>query len=186
MVTYGLVVLSTLINELFIAVGLYQEVHHSVIGQLAPVFAKEGWSGPDWELVLFTMVAAVWMAPFLEEIAFRLFLRYRVRYLLASLALQVLFFLNLLHIPKNHPLLMVAAGLLIALIGTVGMLLVKQPEYQAQLARWWRGHFSLIYYYSAITFGLVHYAAYGLQGTARWFAPIILAPIIIMGLMLGL
>ena len=183
--TYGLVLLTGLLNEVFIRMDFYEEVHHYVIGQLEPVFAKGVWSESDWELVLFTIVAAVWIAPFLEEIAFRLFLRYRLRYLLASLGLQFLLFLNLLNIPKNHSLLMVAAGLLIALIGTVGMLLIRQPEYQAQLAHWWRRHFSFIYYYSAIAFGLIHYIAYGLQGNALWFAPIILSPIILMGLMLG-
>ena len=184
-VTYGLILLVRLLNEVFVTLHFYKAVEHTTFRRLASLVAKEKWLASDWKTISFIILSAVGMGPFVEEVIFRLFLRYHPYYLVASVGLQLLFYLNLLNVPNDHPLLIAAVGLLTALGGTVILLLIRHPPYQVRLAQWWHQHFAFVYYYSAVAFGFVHYAVYGLPGSAVWFAPVILAPIILLGLLLG-
>ena len=182
---YGVALLIGLLNWALITMGFYEEVQHFMYEQLKAIFAKEVWKESDWMTVSFIILSAIWIAPIHEEITFRLFLRYRLRNLLISLSLQAFFFLNLMSAPFDDSLLGFLIILSVVSLSGVAFWVMRQARYQAQLIRWWDRWFPIIFYYSAIVFGLVHYVAYGLEGQVLWFAPLILAPHLLMGLMLG-
>ena len=163
----------------------YEEVQHFMYEQLKAIFAQEVWKESDWTTVAFAIISASWIAPFHEEVTFRLFLRYRLRYLFISLSLQAIFFLSLVDVSFSDSLTGLFIALLVGLLIIIAFWLMQRVRYQTRLPQVWERWFPLIYYYSAIAFGLVHYAAYGLEGHALWFAPVILAPHFLMGLMLG-
>lgn len=183
--TYGFALLIGLLSWALITMGFYEEVQHFMYDQLKAIFAKEVWRESDWTTVAFTIISAIWIAPFHEEVTFRLFLRYRLRNLIISLSLQAIFFLSLMHGSFNDSLPGFLFVLLIITLSVSAFWVMRQARYQACLLRWWDRWFPFIFYYSAMAFGLIHYVAYGLEGHALWFAPVILAPHFLMGLMLG-
>ena len=185
LLTYGLVVIAGLISEAFIAMGFYPEVHHEVIDLLEPVLAKERWAASDWIFILFIIISVIWIAPLLEEVTFRLFLRYRLQNVLISLTLQLLFFASLFEVSADDPWVVATSISIGLLIGSGALWLARHRRGQVRLRRWWHRQFPLVYYYSAIAFGVTHFAAYGLTESALWFTPIILLPIIVMGLTFG-
>lgn len=182
---YGLALLISLLHWLLMSLGVGEEFQHFMYKQLEAIFAKEMWQEADWSIVLFAVVSAVWIAPFLEEVTFRLFLHYRLRNLLISLGLQLVFFLNQTGLSFNDSWMGFFITSFIVLLGMVVFWVMRQSRYQARLLQVWDRWFPFIFHYSAIAFGLVHYAAYGLEGSTWRVASLVLAPLFLMGLVLG-
>ncbi len=182
---YGFALLIGLLSWALISMGFYEDVQHTMYEQLKALFAKGVWQESDWTTVSFTIISATWIAPLHEEVTFRLFLRYRLRNLLISLSLQAFFLLNLVSVPSDDSRLGLLITLFVVSLSVIAFWIMRQERYQMRLLRWWNRWFPFVFYYSAIVFGLVHYTAYGLEGSTLWFTPVILAPQCLMGLMLG-
>ena len=107
---------------------------------------------PVWGVVLVTVI----VAPLLEELAFRLPLRFRYNFL---------------------------ARLIILLASIAGKR--NKIKVAICLRSFWRRHFRWIFFSSAIVFGLIHLTNYELSPTILLFAPLLIFSQFVGGLMLG-
>ncbi len=110
----------------------------------------------EQESTLFILVSSVILAPLIEEVMFRLFLRYR----------------------RNYPMLILLY--LIKKSGVYGKGNIHIPIY-----RWWRKRFIYIFYVSALMFGAVHMTNYQNGDSLFFLFPIFTFPQIVMGIFLG-
>ena len=107
---------------------------------------------PIWKFVLWGVI----INPFLEELIFRLGLRYN--------------FKNF----KNYSILPVSA------IGTRSL-----TKIEIYLNHFWRSKFRLIFFFSAAIFAYFHLSNYQLSSTVLLLSPILIAPQFITALFLG-
>ncbi len=107
---------------------------------------------PVWPLIFILVI----LIPFLEELIFRLYLRYKYNYLLRFLVFTT------------------------AISGKVN--LEKAANWAKQF---WIRRYRFIFYFSAVLFGLIHIYNYEISLMVLLFAPIIVAPQIIAGLFCG-
>jgi len=96
------------------------------------------------------------LIPFFEELIFRLYLRYKYNYLL-----RFFVFLSSILGLKNH------------------------KKFEAHVNQFWIRRYRVIFYFSAIVFGLIHITNYEISPIVLLFAPIIVAPQVVAGLLLG-
>jgi membrane protease YdiL (CAAX protease family) len=108
------------------------------------------------ESTLYIFISAVVLAPLIEEIMFRLFLRYR----------------------RNYPMLILLY--LIKKSGAYG-----KGNIHILIYRWWRKRFKYIFYASALLFGAIHMSNYDNGDTLFLLFPLFTFPQIVMGLFLG-
>ncbi|MFM6947851.1 MAG: lysostaphin resistance A-like protein [Aquirufa sp.] len=102
------------------------------------------------------VILGVIMIPLIEELFFRLYLRFR------------------------HNLLAQLIILLTSITGKPNKIKVK-----THLANFWTNQFRAIFYFSAIVFGLVHLSNYDYSVSLFLVAPLLVAPQFIVGLFLG-
>lgn len=107
---------------------------------------------PKW---LFLGLAVI-LIPFIEEVIFRLYLRFRQNYLIRFLIL---------------------------LSSITGKEWKIKTEYS--LRRVWNTNYRFIFYFSAILFGLIHLSNYELSGTSIYLIPVLILPQVIAGLFIG-
>jgi membrane protease YdiL (CAAX protease family) len=107
---------------------------------------------PIWWIILFGVV----IMPIIEELVFRLYLRFKHNYL-ARLIILLAF-----------------------LTGKQNKIIVE-----TQLKNFWVNKFRAIFYFSAIIFSIVHLANFEYSINILLFSPILIAPQFIMGLFLG-
>lgn len=107
---------------------------------------------PVWPLIFILVI----LIPFIEELIFRLYLRYKTNYLL-----RFLVFTTSVTGEVNHE---------------------KAGNWAKQF---WIRRYKVIFYFSAVLFGLVHITNYGISPMILLFAPIIVAPQFVAGLLLG-
>lgn len=107
---------------------------------------------PIWWIILFGVV----IMPIIEELIFRLYLRFKQNYL---------------------------ARLIILLASITGQ--QNKIIVETQLKNFWVNNFRAIFYFSAIIFSIVHIANFEYSIKILLFAPILIAPQFIMGLFLG-
>lgn len=107
---------------------------------------------PIWWIVLFGVV----LMPLIEELIFRLYLRFKQNYLARLIML------------------------LASLTGKQNKIIVE-----SQLNALWVNNFRAIFYFSAILFSIVHIENFEYSINILIFSPILLAPQFIMGLFLG-
>ncbi len=107
---------------------------------------------PIWWIILFGVV----LMPLIEELIFRLYLRFKQNYLARLIIL------------------------LASLTGQQNKIIVE-----TLLKNFWVNNFRAIFYFSAIIFSIVHLANFEYSINILLFSPILLAPQFIMGLFLG-
>ena len=124
--------------------GLVNMENHKVA-----VFLQES---SVWEIFLLMVV----IVPFVEELIFRLYLRFRYNYL---------------------------ARLIILLASVAGK--QNKTKIETYLTNFWASRFKGIFYLSAIIFGFVHLANFEYTIPVLLLSPILVAPQFILGLFLG-
>lgn len=107
---------------------------------------------PIWMIMLFGIV----IVPFIEELVFRLYLRF------------------------NHNFLVRLIILFASLTGRQNK--IKIETYLKNL---WKAIFSVIFYFSALIFGIVHLVNFEFTISILFLFPVLIAPQFIMGLFLG-
>lgn len=134
---------------------------------------------PAWAILLLAVIAA----PLIEETAFRLALtRFQGGYLiLGGVCLAAV---SAGAPPPVLPLLLLLAGAVVVL-GVAGL---WSPATQERLGGWWERRFPLLFYFSALLFGLIHLSNYDL-GTIgvvdALAAPLLVSAQLLGGLLLG-
>ncbi|MEO1653568.1 MAG: CPBP family intramembrane glutamic endopeptidase [Bacteroidota bacterium] len=122
------------------------------------------------------------LAPVMEEIAFRLYLRFSPLNLMISFLLLSLFFGTML--PTSllyHPVFMVVALLLV-----LSFLFLFRKRIAQSLEHFWRKQWAYIYYFSALLFGFFHLSNYELPVYQLiLLSPILVLPQILLGFILG-
>ncbi len=124
--------------------GLFNTENHKIVLLLQQLSI--------WWIILFGVV----IMPFIEELVFRFYLRFRQNYL---------------------------ARLLILLASLIGH--QNKVIAETQLKNFWINNFRSIFYFSAIIFSIVHLSNFEFSIKILLFSPILLAPQFIMGLFLG-
>jgi len=107
---------------------------------------------PIWLIILFGVV----ILPLIEELIFRLYLRFKQNYL---------------------------ARLIILLASVTGK--QNKIKIETNLTTFWQNKFRSIFYLSALIFGFYHLVNYEYSNTILLLSPILIAPQIVMGLFLG-
>jgi len=107
---------------------------------------------PTWPL----LILFVFLIPFVEELIFRLYLRYKYNYLL-----RFLVFATSIGGKEKH------------------------EKVRTWANRFWTGKYKVIFYMTAILFGLIHITNYEISIMVLLFMPIIVIPQIVVGLLIG-
>ncbi|MEM7277829.1 MAG: hypothetical protein AAF385_06855, partial [Pseudomonadota bacterium] len=114
--------------------------------------------------IMLFLVAALAL-PLLEELGFRLSLRFKPIFLATSLAVICYYFLTKLVYQTSNSMIdesfAVRAGLSIAM-GVVFFLIFQVDHVARRLARFWQRHFRWIFYLSCASFAFVHLFNYEL------------------------
>ncbi len=131
-------------------------------------------------VLIFVLVAL--LAPLLEETIFRLFLRFHTLNLLFSLLFAAIFF-----IPRATDwVLWLALGVFAFVFFGLVMLYLNAKDAVQDLADFWERNFGKLYYFSVLSFGLIHLLNYSLP---LWkllaLAPVLVLPQILLGFILG-
>lgn len=132
------------------------------------------------------VVFAVLIGPLLEEVAFRLALRFRLRYVLIGAVAFVLYIgqvaSTVIEQYSDTGVLYLAVVMLLLLVG-FSSICIKHP---AAMAKRWTTHFPWIFYGLSFSFGLIHifnFEEFPLR--VILLAPIITLPQFILGLGMG-
>ncbi|MCC9043054.1 CPBP family glutamic-type intramembrane protease [Myroides sp. M-43] len=130
---------------------------------------------------LFVLLVTV-IGPFLEELTFRLGLRYKPSYLLISFVFIALYILA--SMSKISESLVVSLAILFTVIFLILVYFVSQKGEKSQM--FYVTYYPYIFYGVAIVFGYVHIANFE-DITARilWLSPLIVLPQILLGLGMG-
>jgi membrane protease YdiL (CAAX protease family) len=107
---------------------------------------------PIWLLLLFTVV----IGPFIEELIFRSYLRYKKNYLF---------------------------NFIISLVSLTGFR--NEQKTEIFLNSFWKNRYKFIFYFSAVLFGVVHIANFKFSYLILLLSPILVAPQIVLGLFIG-
>lgn len=128
----------------FETLGLVDPENHKILDMIK--------SYPVVLLLLLTVV----IGPFIEELIFRLYLRYKNNY---------------------------ALHFLISIVSITG----AQNEQKAEtfFISLWKKKYKFIFYFSAVIFGLIHISNFEFSYTILLLSPILVAPQIILGLIIG-
>ena len=138
------------------------------------------------------ILSAVFMAPLLEETAFRLFLtKFRISYFVISTSLilgALITYLigTKLWRPESYLLFYLSSyiyvGIISILLGTILWLLKNHLK---QLQKLWDKNPGIVFYSAAALFSLFHLMSIDLNGNSFITVPIILLPFLIFGLSFG-
>lgn len=122
------------------------------------------------------------LAPFMEEVAFRLYLRFRPLNLLISFILLVLFFGTML--PQAW---LSSTGLVVfVFFFALAFVFIFRKSVSLRVGFYWRKNWAFIYYFSAFLFGYFHLSNYELPlGQLIIYSPILVLPQILLGFILG-
>lgn len=132
------------------------------------------------------VVFAVLIGPLLEEVAFRLAMRFRLRYVLVGAVAFVLYMgqaaSTVIEQYSDHGMLYLY-GLVLLLLVVFFRICIKHP---ATMAQRWTSYFPLVFYALSFSFALIHifnFEAFPLR--VILLAPIITLPQFILGLGMG-
>ena len=106
--------------------------------------------------VVLLLVLTVVIGPLIEELIFRLYLRYKNNY---------------------------ALHFLISLVSLTGVR--NEQKAETFLISLWKKRYKFIFYFSAVLFGLIHISNFEFSYTILLLSPILVAPQIILGLIIG-
>jgi len=109
-----------------------------------------------WPSIFILIFVLVILIPFLEELIFRLYLRYKYNYL---------------------------AHFFIFMTSIAGVKFHKKTE--ARVNHFWVKRYKIVFYFSAVLFGLVHLSNYEYSILVILFSPLIVAPQFVVGLFCG-
>lgn len=129
---------------------------------------------------------AVFLGPLLEEVAFRLMMRFRLRYMVLGtlvLAFYLIQFMSTAFEENNSQLLPYFYGV----IGFLALSFLGYCfKYRETMAKWWIQRFPIVFYVLSVTFGLIHlfnFQEFPLK--VILLAPIITLPQLILGVGMG-
>lgn len=138
------------------------------------------------------IISSILLVPLLEETAFRLFLtRFKINYFIISVSVisgsLILYFIGtLLWRPESYLLFSLSTYFYVLIIsGILGFALWLLRNYIVEIKKFWDKNIGLIFYSSAILFGLFHFMSINVNKDNLIFAPIILLPFIVYGLSFG-
>ncbi|NTV31053.1 CPBP family intramembrane metalloprotease [candidate division WWE3 bacterium] len=165
----------------------YPVENHSVVN----FFSNEPW--------YFTLLVGSILAPIIEELTFRLPLRYsalNVSVFIGFVSLLIFQLMDELNLPfmdlipeQIRSVGILSGGPIFTASFSVGILIlfliVRQFIKKDAALGWYSRHVGVLFYLSALSFGFVHLENYTGLGTLIFLAPILVAPQIIGGLMWG-
>jgi hypothetical protein len=141
---------------------------------------------------LYFLISSIFLAPFLEETGFRLFLtKFKINYLITSTSLILGFLIvyfssTFLWRPKSYLLFSLSSYIYLLIIsGVIGFVLWLLRNNLKETKNFWDNNFGIIFYSVAILFALFHFMSINFYGNNLLYAPIILLPFLVYGLSLG-
>ncbi len=120
--------------------------------------------------ILYYFINVVFFAPLLEEVCFRLVLKYKPQYLKISLLgilFYVLFFHEFSNLFTTHGNFFLLRIFLFIGLG-VAVLLIKLTKYQEKLSKFWNRRRTYIWVISILLFTVMHYPTYNFDVLAIW------------------
>jgi hypothetical protein len=135
----------------------------------------------------FVVVLGAIIAPALEETIFRLSLRFRPIYFSLSTAVICFYFSGTIfrNIEETLQSFFLLRIILPLFIGGLMYILIKFTPLNSLLSKMYKRFFAVIFYISAIVFGLIHISNYTERGTVLFMLPLLVLPQIIVGFVLG-
>lgn len=134
------------------------------------------------------LVVGVFILPFLEEVAFRLSLRFKPIYLTVSSVVLCYYILTKLVFRSSMSLIddsFVVRVLSSLFVGLVLFFIVNEASIKEQLERFWSAHFRWIYYIICLLFAWIHITKYELSWTNLLLLPILTLPQLLSALIYG-
>ena len=129
---------------------------------------------------LVVMSLAVIVVPFFEEVIFRLYLRFSKRNITLSFLLIAIFVGAAIY---ESSLL---GSIIFSLVPIVFViLLLSGDQFAAKMEDFWKDHFLIVFYFSAIIFGVVHITNFQSTSSNYAFLPLLVLPQIAMGIFAG-
>ncbi len=131
---------------------------------------------------LLLLFLGVVLAPIMEEIIFRLYLRFDLRTLFISLLGLCLFFGSM------YSMTGMFIVFLLILSFTLGLFFfaLLNPRFDVIMRHFWDSHFPWIYFGSAILFGMAHLSNFYMPSGQLWLlSPFLVLPQAVLGLILG-
>jgi len=132
-------------------------------------------------LVLVTFLM-VFFAPILEELIFRLHLKYR-RWVINILLPLAIIIISTLLIDTNSSIITIGVILIGLIILT--LFIIFNLKITTCLEQVWNKKFNLVFYISTILFALIHITNYELSVTVLLLTPILILPQFISGFLIG-
>ncbi len=126
------------------------------------------------------------LAPLLEEIAFRLSLKFKPIYLSLSTTLLFFYLISKFYFKTgyinldNHFLLRLSLSLLIGV-----MVYIVSTKYSNNFKNFWNNNFNWIYYFSIILFGFVHITNFDMNTKNLLLMPVLTLPQSVGGIFTG-
>ncbi|MFC4673978.1 type II CAAX prenyl endopeptidase Rce1 family protein [Dysgonomonas termitidis] len=128
----------------------------------------------EYPLLLIMLVA-----PFYEEIMFRLPLIFDKKYIIISISIAILFL-------NKHDLIFAIILLVVFISISTFLLYNKKIKLSNTLEQFWTNHFNIVFYTLCISFGLLHIFNFKEMTTAQAIlSPLAAFPQIVMGLFMG-
>ena len=127
------------------------------------------------------MVALI--APLFEELAFRLYLKWKVNFIIISFSLIFLWFFNKYYLPTNKGLINTEniTSKLYFLLACVSILSALMIPFITKIKMWGKMNFKFIFYFAVVTFAFMHIQNYTITTTTILFSPLIIMPQLLGG-----
>lgn len=126
----------------------------------------------------------VLLGPLFEELAFRLYLKWKVAFIVISFSLIGVWFYNKYSLPSNNGLLNLENinQKLIFIAGSVILLSAILFPFKTKVENWGLKHFKYIFYFSVLAFAFMHIQNYTLNLRTILFSPLFIMPQLFGGL----
>lgn len=146
-------------------------------------------SDPEWQNPFYLFFFGVIFAPFVEEMAFRMGLKFSPFRLSFSLALLSYFlyptFFNLIGIELTEEISTFMPLLLLLIVGLIFGFILRLINEKKPVEIFYRKYFFIIFYSSAVLFAAVHLTNYSGFNQIWFLAPLLVSPQFIGGLTMG-
>lgn len=135
----------------------------------------------EYPLPVIALLAVVVM-PLLEEIIFRLPIRFHSRAITFLLAFIVLYVISATYSNKN---IVVTIGVMVAVGVCISLYFIYNKKIIAGLGNFWQRHFAIVFYVFTLLFALVHLGNYPFSLVIVLLCPLLVSPQFLMGFMAG-
>lgn len=134
------------------------------------------------------LLVGVIILPLLEEVLFRLSLKFKPIYLALTLSVFCYYFLTKLVFYTKLSALddsFLTRAVISILLGVIFYPIINIKKIKATLSEFWTRHFQSVYYISCLVFAWMHYSKYELNWTNALLLPILTLPQLMSAIIYG-